>query len=62
MRGHLIYYETKYFSQDANPVPLDYETIWNERSGLLWFGTGIWKLRVFRRGVKRGTCPLYRDV
>jgi len=34
----------KYFSQDSNPVPLDYQTIWNERSGLLWFRTRTWIL------------------
>ena len=51
IRGHLIYYETKYFSQDSNSVSLDFQIAWNERSGLLWFRTGIWKLRVFRSGV-----------
>ena len=62
IRGHLIYCETKYFSQDSNPVPLDFQTAWNERRGLLWFRTGIWKLSVFRSGVERGTSPLCRDV
>ena len=62
IRGHLIYYEIKYFIQDFKPVPLDFQTAWNERCGLVWFRTGIWKFRVFRSGVKRGRSPLCRDV
>jgi hypothetical protein len=30
----------------------------NERSGLAWFKTGIWKLRGTRKGFEKGRCPL----
>jgi hypothetical protein len=30
----------------------------NERSGLAWFKTGIWKLRRMRKGFGKGRCPL----
>jgi hypothetical protein len=30
----------------------------NERSGLTWFKTGIWKLRDMRKGFEKGRCPL----
>jgi hypothetical protein len=30
----------------------------NERSGLAWFTTGIWKLRGMRKGFEKGRCPL----
>jgi hypothetical protein len=30
----------------------------NERSGLAWFKTGIWKLRGMRKGFEKGRCPL----
>jgi hypothetical protein len=30
----------------------------NERSGLAWFRTGIWKLRGMRKGFEKGRCPL----
>jgi hypothetical protein len=30
----------------------------NERSGLAWFKTGIWKLRGLRNGFENGRCPL----
>jgi hypothetical protein len=30
----------------------------NERSGLAWFKTGIWKLRWMRKGLEKGRCPL----
>jgi hypothetical protein len=30
----------------------------NERSGLAWFKTGIWKLRGMRKGFEKGICPL----
>jgi hypothetical protein len=29
----------------------------NERSGLAWFKTGIWKLRGMRKGLEKGRCP-----
>jgi hypothetical protein len=30
----------------------------NERSGLAWFKTGIWKLRGMRKGSEKSRCPL----
>jgi hypothetical protein len=30
----------------------------NDRSGLAWFKTGIWKLRGMRKGSEKGKCPL----
>jgi hypothetical protein len=33
----------------------------NERSGLAWFKTGIWKLRGMRKGFEKGRCPLYSE-
>jgi hypothetical protein len=30
----------------------------NERSGLAWFRTGIWKLRGMRKGFEKGRCLL----
>jgi hypothetical protein len=33
----------------------------NERSGLAWFKTGIWKLRGMRKGFEKGRCPLCRE-
>jgi hypothetical protein len=30
----------------------------NERSGLAWFKTGVWKLRGMRKGFEKGRCPL----
>jgi hypothetical protein len=30
----------------------------DERSGLAWFKTGIWKLRGMRKGFEKGRCPL----
>jgi hypothetical protein len=30
----------------------------NERSGLAWFRTGIWKLRGMRKGFEKGRCPI----
>jgi hypothetical protein len=30
----------------------------NERSGLAWFKTGIWKLRGMRKAFEKGRCPL----
>jgi hypothetical protein len=30
----------------------------NERSGLAWFKTGIWKMREMRKGYENGRCPL----
>jgi hypothetical protein len=30
----------------------------NERSGLAWFKTGIWKLRGMRKGFQKGRCSL----
>jgi hypothetical protein len=30
----------------------------NERSGLAWFKTGIWKLRGMRKGFEEGRCSL----
>jgi hypothetical protein len=29
-----------------------------ERMGIIWWKTGIWKLRKIRRGFERGRCPL----
>jgi hypothetical protein len=29
----------------------------NERNGLAWFETGIWKLREMGRGSEKGRCP-----
>jgi hypothetical protein len=30
----------------------------NERNGLAWFKTGIWKSRGMRRGSEKERCPL----
>jgi hypothetical protein len=30
----------------------------NERGGLAWFKTGIWKLRGMRKGSEKARCPL----
>jgi hypothetical protein len=30
----------------------------NERSGLVWFKTGIWKLRGMRKGAEKGRFPV----
>jgi hypothetical protein len=32
----------------------------NERNGLAWMKTGVWKLRGIRRGWEKGTCHLCR--
>jgi hypothetical protein len=29
----------------------------NESSGLVWFKTGVWKLRGMRKGYDKGRCP-----
>ena len=33
----------------------------NEMYGLAWFVKWIWKLKVLKGEVERGTCPLCRD-
>jgi hypothetical protein len=34
----------------------------NERSGLAWFRTGIWKLRGMRKGFEKGRCSEDKDA